>query len=76
MSLELPVMATDLFENRFVYEASKTKNILVDNKIENISHELDKLLRKKVYRSRENRKFIKKINNIEIVGKKYQSLLK
>lgn len=76
MSFELPIMATNLLENRFVYEASKTKNILVDNKIENIGHELNKLFKKKVFRCRENRKFIKKNNNIEIVGKKYQRLLK
>lgn len=76
MSFELPVMATDLFENKFVYEASKTKNILVDNKVENIGYELNKLLKKKVFRCRENRKFIKNNNNIEIVGKKYQRLLK
>ena len=76
MSCKLPIIASNLFENNFILKASKTKNALVKNKNTIIQNEILKIIKKKINIVEENRNYVKKFNNIDLIGKKYLKILR
>lgn len=76
MLYKLPIIASDLFENNFILDASRTKNTLVKNQITNISDEILKMFKKKINLVEENRNYVKKFNNIDLICNKYLKILK
>ncbi len=76
MSCELRIIASNLYENKFIIKASK-KNLFVKNNINYIASKIENLVKNKKIRSTvtENRAYVNFNNSMFKVGEKYLKTL-